>query len=64
MRWDCLRRYWRPIPSPPNAPRGPQGAKAVMAMLVSAFPDFDIKIEDLVQDGNKVVVRSTKRLHS
>jgi steroid delta-isomerase-like uncharacterized protein len=30
-----------------------------MAMLVSAFPDFDIKIEDLIQDGNKVVVRST-----
>jgi steroid delta-isomerase-like uncharacterized protein len=30
-----------------------------MAMLVGAFPDFDIRIEDIIQDGNKVVVRST-----
>jgi hypothetical protein len=24
-----------------------------MAMLVVAFPDFDIRIEDIIQDGNK-----------
>lgn len=28
-------------------------------MLVGAFPDFDIRIEDIIQEGNKVVVRST-----
>jgi steroid delta-isomerase-like uncharacterized protein len=30
-----------------------------MAMLISAFPDFDTRIEDIIQDGNKVVVRSS-----
>lgn len=54
-----LAPSWVDIPSPPAAPHGPEAAKAAMAMLVSAFPDFDIKIDDLIQDGNKVVVRST-----
>ncbi|CAL8476914.1 ester cyclase [Caballeronia sp. S22] len=54
-----LAPNWVDIPSPPNGPHGPEAAKAAMAMLISAFPDFDIKIEDVVQDGNKVVVRST-----
>jgi steroid delta-isomerase-like uncharacterized protein len=54
-----LAPSWVDIPSPPETPHGPAAAKATMAMLVSAFPDFDIKIEDLIQDGNKVVVRST-----
>ncbi|WP_245445082.1 ester cyclase [Pseudaminobacter soli (ex Li et al. 2025)] len=54
-----LAPSWVDIPSPPDAPHGPEAAKAAMAMLVNAFPDFDIKIEDLIQDGNKVVVRST-----
>jgi steroid delta-isomerase-like uncharacterized protein len=54
-----LAPSWIDIPSPPDVPPGPEGAKAAMAMLVTAFPDFDIKIEDIIQDGNKVVVRST-----
>jgi steroid delta-isomerase-like uncharacterized protein len=54
-----LAPSWVDIPSPPDAQHGPEAAKAVMAMLVRAFPDFDIKIKDLIQDGNKVVVRST-----
>ena len=27
--------------------------------LTTAFPDLDIKIEDVLQEGNKVIVRST-----
>jgi steroid delta-isomerase-like uncharacterized protein len=54
-----LAPNWVDIPSPPAAPHGPGAAKATMAMLVSAFPDVDIRIEDIVQEGNKVVVRST-----
>jgi predicted ester cyclase len=54
-----LAPTWVDIPSPPDAPHGPEAAKALMAMLVGAFPDFDIRIEDIIQDGNKVVVRST-----
>jgi len=50
---------WVDIPSPPTAPHGLAAAKATMAMLVSAFPDFDIRIEDIIQADNKVVVRST-----
>lgn len=54
-----LAPSWVDIPSPPDAPHGPEAAKAAMAALVGAFPDFDIRIEDVIQDGNKVVVRST-----
>lgn len=54
-----LTPSWVDLPSPPDAAHGPEAAKAAMAMLVGAFPDFNIKIEDLIQDGSKVVVRST-----
>ncbi|CAB3726803.1 hypothetical protein LMG24238_05383 [Paraburkholderia sediminicola] len=54
-----LAPNWVDIPSPPTVPYRPEAAKAAMAMLTSAFPDFDIKIEDIIQEGNKVVVRST-----
>lgn len=50
---------WVDIPSPPTAPHGPAAAREAMARLVDAFPDFDIRIEDVVQEGDKVVVRST-----
>jgi steroid delta-isomerase-like uncharacterized protein len=56
---NILAPSWVDIPSPPATPPGPEAAKAAMAMLVGAFPDFDIKIDDLIQEGNKVVVRST-----
>ncbi|MFL9987417.1 ester cyclase [Paraburkholderia sediminicola] len=54
-----LAPSWVDIPSPPTVPRGPEAAKAAMTMLTRAFPDFDIKIEDIIEEGNKVVVRST-----
>lgn len=50
---------WRDIPDAPDAPRGAQAAKAVLKMLYTAFPDFQITVEDIISDGNKVVVRST-----
>jgi len=43
----------------PSAERG--GKQVGMKLLVSlttVFPDFDIEIQDMVQEGNKVVVRS------
>ncbi|MFM0363519.1 ester cyclase [Paraburkholderia sediminicola] len=54
-----LAPSWVDIPSSPTVPRGPKAAKAAMTMLTRAFPDFDIKIEDIIEEGNKVVVRST-----
>lgn len=44
---------------PPGVPSGPQGLKAVVTMLHSAFPDDHHTIEDLVAEGDKVVVRLT-----
>lgn len=50
---------WRDIPDAPGTQSGAQPAKAVLKMLHTAFPDFRIRIEDIVAEGNKVVVRST-----
>jgi len=44
---------------PPGLPGGSQGLKAVVTMLRSAFPDDHHTIEDLVAEGDKVVVRLT-----
>ncbi len=44
---------------PPGVPSGPQGLKAAVTMLRSAFPDDHHTIEDLVAEGDKVVVRTT-----
>jgi steroid delta-isomerase-like uncharacterized protein len=44
---------------PPDVPSGPQGLKATVTMLRSAFPDDHHTIEDLVAEGDKVVVRTT-----
>jgi steroid delta-isomerase-like uncharacterized protein len=50
---------WQDIPDAPDTPRGSQTAKAVLKMLHTAFSDFHIAVEDIVAEGNKVVVRST-----
>ncbi len=47
----------------PNTPevRGPEEEKQLMAMYLSAFPDLHFTIEDMVAEGDKVVVRWTAR---
>ena len=54
-----LSKEWIDIPPAPNQPAGPDGAKQILAELGTTFPDLKIKIEDILQDGDKVVVRST-----
>jgi steroid delta-isomerase-like uncharacterized protein len=54
-----LDQAWVDIPSPPNERAGPEAAKALLLGLRAAFPDFAIKVDDVLQDGEKVVVRST-----
>ena len=49
---------WIDIPSASGQPPGPAGARQILAELTTAFPDLDIKIEDALQEGNKVIVRS------
>jgi steroid delta-isomerase-like uncharacterized protein len=54
-----LSETWVDIPPAPNQPPGPAGARQILVELTTAFPDLDIKIEDVLQEGNKVIVRST-----
>src|ERR1700752_2886796 len=54
-----LAKDWVDIPPAPNQPAGPAGAKQILVELETTFPDLKIKIEDMVREGNKVVVRST-----
>ena len=44
---------------PPGIPRDREGVKQLTTMLRSAFPDFKATIDDIVAEGDKVVVRST-----
>ena len=42
---------------PPGIPVGRDGAKVLFTQLRSAFPDFNAEIEDLIAEGDRVVVR-------
>jgi steroid delta-isomerase-like uncharacterized protein len=53
-----LSTDWVDIPPAPNQPLGPAGARQILVELTTAFSDLNITIEDLLQDGNKVIVRS------
>lgn len=53
-----LAQDWVDIPAPPGQPAGPEAAKKTLVQLTTAFPDFDIRVEDIIQEGDKVVVRS------
>ena len=53
-----LSENWVDIPPAPGQPAGPEGAKQILVELTTAFPDLAIRIEDVLQDGNKVIVRS------
>ena len=44
---------------PPGIPSGREGVKQLTAMLRSAFPDFQATIEDMVAEGDMVVIRQT-----
>jgi steroid delta-isomerase-like uncharacterized protein len=55
---QILSEDWVDIPSPPGIPPGPAGVKPTFARLTATFPDLKLTIEDILQDGNKVVVRA------
>jgi steroid delta-isomerase-like uncharacterized protein len=44
---------------PPGIPRDREGVKMLTRMLHSAFPDFKAKIEDVISEGDKVVISQT-----
>ncbi len=45
--------------APPGAPAGRDGVVHMLQGLVASFPDFKQTIEDMIAEGDKVVVRST-----
>ena len=44
---------------PPGIPDGREGVKVLTTMLRSAFPDFKATIDDILAEGDKVVIRMT-----
>ncbi|MDR7420156.1 MAG: ester cyclase [Armatimonadota bacterium] len=44
---------------PPGLARDREGVKQLIAMFRAAFPDFKAAIDDIVAEGDKVVVRQT-----
>jgi steroid delta-isomerase-like uncharacterized protein len=46
-------------PNTPNTAPGPEGAKQVASFYRGAFPDLHFQLEDVIADGDKVVVRIT-----
>jgi len=44
---------------PPGIPRDREGVKQLTTMFRSAFPDFKATIDDIVAEGDKVVIRQT-----
>jgi steroid delta-isomerase-like uncharacterized protein len=54
-----LSAEWVDIPAAPGTPAGPAGIKPVFAQLTRSFPDLKLTVEEILQEGNKVVVRAT-----
>ena len=44
---------------PPGIPDGREGVKVLTTELRSAFPDFKATIDDILAEGDKVVIRMT-----
>jgi predicted SnoaL-like aldol condensation-catalyzing enzyme len=47
--------------APPNSPPGPGGPKMYLAAAFKRFPDIHVTIEDIIAEGDRVVVRNTWR---
>jgi steroid delta-isomerase-like uncharacterized protein len=46
---------------PPSLPTTPEGSKRALGMYLTAFPDLHVSIEDIIAEGDKVVIRFTSR---
>jgi steroid delta-isomerase-like uncharacterized protein len=44
---------------PTGLPVGPEGTKQAIATMLEGFPDLHITIEDMIAEGDKVVIRFT-----
>jgi len=46
---------------PPGTPPGPKGAMEYVGAALQKFPDLHVTIEDMIAEGDKVVVRNIWR---
>ncbi|HXZ78694.1 MAG TPA: ester cyclase [Terriglobales bacterium] len=46
---------------PPGTPPGPAGAKQYVGSALKKFPDLKVTLEDIIAEGDKVVVRNVWR---
>jgi steroid delta-isomerase-like uncharacterized protein len=51
--------YVNHSPATPEQPTGPEGLKGVVSMFRSAIPDLKMVVEDMIAEGDKVVLRYT-----
>ena len=45
--------------APPGVPGGIEGQKQLIGLYLTAFPDLHLTVEDMIAEGDKVVVRLT-----
>lgn len=45
----------------PFLARGPAGVRQLRGMLAETFADHDVRIEDVIESGDRVVIRATER---
>jgi steroid delta-isomerase-like uncharacterized protein len=43
---------------PPGIPPGPEAPQALVSMMRGAFPDFRATVEEMLEDGDKVITRA------
>ncbi len=53
--------YIEHLPLPPGWPSGLPGLKQFVTMTRSAFPDFQYTVDEVLAEGDKVVLRVTAR---
>ena len=62
---DALNGYlageWANHPRNPGEDPGPDGFKATITFIRSVFPDIGFDVQDVIADGDKVLVRSLAR---
>ena len=56
---DVLAEGWIDIPLAPGQQQGPEGMAAQIALFRQAMPDYEVRHEDLIVDGDRVAVRNT-----
>ena len=49
---------WDDIPLAPGQGPGPEGFKPLLKSFISAFPDINIKVHDMLQEPGKIAVRA------